>query len=96
MADKWLVYVDENFHYMDEDERWLYGEFDTYEAAVAVCKELVDRDIDGSKAKAADADALYEHYTLFGDDPFIVGPEQGTKFSAWDYAKQRCKEVYQS
>jgi len=36
------------------------------------------------------ADALYDSYTRFGEDPFIVAPAAGAlrvQFSAWDYAR---------
>ena len=37
---------------------------------------------------------LWSCYKMFGDDPFIVVPDGGgedAKFSAWDYAKERCR-----
>jgi hypothetical protein len=36
---------------------------------------------------------LHDTYTSFGDDPFIRPAPDGEKFSAWDYAKQRCDEL---
>jgi hypothetical protein len=36
---------------------------------------------------------IYEHYRHFGDDPFILGPDTGSRFSAWDYAKQICQSI---
>jgi len=36
------VFVDDNFHYMDKDERYFLGEFDTAEAAVAACQKVVN------------------------------------------------------
>jgi len=40
---------------------------------------------------------LYDHYVMFGDDPFIVvsggGKEPGDGFSAWDYAQERCQSL---
>jgi hypothetical protein len=36
------VMVDDNFHYMDEDERFEHGSFPTAEEAIAACKRIVD------------------------------------------------------
>ena len=36
------VLVDDNFHYMDEDERYMLGAFPTLEAARAACRGVVD------------------------------------------------------
>ena len=95
MSDcNWTVYVDDNFHYRNEDERYSLGAFDSYDAAVVACKKIVDDFLQGSSAKT-DAE-LYDQYTSFGSDPWIKGPAPapGTKpFSAWDYARQRCAEL---
>ena len=29
---------------------------------------------------------------MYGEDPFIINDDQEDKFSAWEYAKQRCLE----
>ena len=91
MNEQWTVHVDDNFHYMDEDERYTHGRFDSYEAAVAACKQIVDRCLDPEAAKTAAE--LFENYVLFGDDPWISGPEREPEFSAWEYAKQRCHDL---
>jgi len=39
---RYRVLVDDNFHYMDESERYELGKFKTLEAAVAACKRIVD------------------------------------------------------
>jgi hypothetical protein len=36
---------------------------------------------------------LYSGYTTFGEDPFIVSGDKDCFFSAWDYAKRRCREL---
>jgi hypothetical protein len=37
------VFVDDNFHYMEEEHRYLLGEFETLEAAEAACRRDVER-----------------------------------------------------
>jgi hypothetical protein len=36
---------------------------------------------------------LWEGYMMFGEDPFIVSDDINCRFSAWTYAKQRCREL---
>jgi len=91
MNEQWTVHVDDNFHYMDEDERTTHGRFDSYEAAVAACKQIVDRCLDLETAKTAAE--LFESYVLFGDDPWISGAEREPEFSAWEHARRRCGEL---
>jgi hypothetical protein len=33
----YTVLVDDNFHYMDKDERYTLGEFESLEAAIIAC-----------------------------------------------------------
>ena len=40
---KYTVYVDDNYHYMDEDERYTLGVFDTEEEAVRAAKNVIDK-----------------------------------------------------
>ena len=89
----YLVLVDDNFHYMDADERWTLGRFETLDEAIAVCKQQVDECLGEYFQPGMSAEALYSQYTSFGDDPFIIGSSQRIPFSAWDYAKQRCGEI---
>jgi hypothetical protein len=37
--------VDDNFHYMDQDERYEHGIFSTVDEAIAACKAIVDADL---------------------------------------------------
>ena len=38
----YTVWVDDNYHYMDEDERYKLGEFETLQTATEACKKIVD------------------------------------------------------
>ena len=88
----YTVWVDDNFHYMDEDERYKHGEFETLEAAIEACKRIVDAYLVSAYTPGMSADALHASYTGFGDDPWVSGAD-GTPFSAWKYAEQRCAEI---
>ena len=90
---KYTVYVDDNFHFMDESERYKHSEYDTYDAAVAACKKIVESYFEPVENGKYSFKELWDGYTTFGEDPFIVPEDKDCHFSAWDYAKQRCHEM---
>ena len=89
------VLVDDNFHYMDEDERYEHGTYPTLEAATAAAQAIVDDFLLASRQPGMSAGELFDMYTAFGEDPFIITPDQQGRvlFSAWDYARRRCEEL---
>lgn len=97
MADQsnhlYTVYVDDNFHYMDESERYVLGTFEDCETAIEECKQIVDEFLLANLTSGMTARQLYGLYTSFGEDPWISGPESNCKFSAWTYAGQRSEEL---
>lgn len=94
-ARRYEVFVDDNFHYMDESERYRLGAFDSLEAAVAACKVVVDRCLAETYKPGMTHDELLSLYKMFGDDPFIVSSEsrEAPPFSAWTYADERAHEI---
>ncbi len=85
--------VDDNFHYQDPDDRREHGTYDTVDEALAACRDIVDRSLANEFRTGISADALYDRYMSFGDDPSIMvldGVDEKAKFSAWSYAKERC------
>lgn len=87
------VFVDDNFHYQDDSERYELGEYESYEATVTVCMKIVDQFLSSVFKEGMTAAELYQQYISFGQDPFVVpGPEK-VNFSAWTYAKRRCCEI---
>jgi hypothetical protein len=92
---KYTVYVDDNFHYMDESERFKKGDYATLDEAIAACKRMVDEFLSDAVEPGVTAAERYAQYTGFGPDPFIVtdDPDAGSPpFSAWNYAKERCEQ----
>lgn len=87
------VMVNDNFHFMDQDEPWRLGTFATLNQALAVCTNMVESCLADCYKTGMDAKELYSLYMLFGDDPFILGPGDLSEFSAWDYAKARAKDI---
>jgi hypothetical protein len=93
---RYRVMVDDNFHYQDSDERREHGTYETVEEARAVCRALIDQALTKAYKPGTSAEALYSDYMSFGDDPFILvidGADDAAAFSAWSYAKERCRAI---
>jgi hypothetical protein len=90
---KYRVLVDDNFHYMDESERYELGQFDTLEAAVAACKSVVDEFLVSTYRPGMTVAELLEQYAFFGEDPFVYTGDGTVPFSARDYASERVREI---
>jgi len=90
---KYTVFVDDNFHMGDEEERYKLDEYDSCQEAMDACKEIVDEFINKGYSEGMSFKELWEGYMMFGEDPFIQSDDPECKFSAWNYAKQRCLEL---
>ena len=90
---RFTVFVEDNFHRMAESERNKLGEFETYETAVAACKEVVDEFLRLNHKPGVTAAALCEAYRTFGDNPFILPLEGHRQFLAINYAEHRSEEI---
>ena len=84
----YTVLVDDNFHYMDESERYTSGKYKTEEEAILKCKSIIDEYWEGAYEEGMTADQLYRSWITFGEDPFI----HGVNFSSSDYAKFSSKQ----
>lgn len=91
---KYKVYMDDNFHFMDESERYCAGTFDTAKGAINACKRIVEQSLNESLQNAKTADELARSYKMFGEDPWISCREKDIEFNAWDYATKRSKEIF--
>jgi hypothetical protein len=96
MLLKYELYVDDNYYYMDDDERYKAGEFDTIDEAVAAAKKIVDDFLLSIYKKRPDITAkeLYDKYKKSGEDPWIH--PNYTNYNSWDYAEARCIEICQT
>jgi hypothetical protein len=85
--EQFIVLVDDNYHDMDESERWTARPFADCGAAIDCCKRIVDEWLRDAYKPGMSAKDLYGMYTLFGEDSSIrVEGEAKCRFSAWDYA----------
>ena len=92
-AVKYTVFVDDNFHIGEEEERYKLGDYDSCEEAVDACRKIVDDFMSKGYRDGMSFKELWEGYMMFGEDPFIQGGGPECRFSAWSYAKQRCLEL---
>jgi len=95
---RYQVVVHDNFHYQEDDRRE-QGTYETLEQAISACRGIVDKSLAEEYTPGISAEKLYDRYMSFGDDPFIVvvgGSDATAKFSAWSYAKERCRVVAES
>ena len=82
MNEKYQVYVDDNFHYMDESERLAVGSYHSLEEAIEKCKEITVRSVEDLYEEGITPEKLSAQWAMFGEDPFIVGGEGPVPFSA--------------
>jgi hypothetical protein len=61
--------------------------------AITACKKIVDEFLVQNYSVGMTTEYLYQIYTMFGEDPFIISETPKSLFSAWNYAKQRCAEI---
>ena len=93
----YLVMVDDHFNYMDPEERYRSGEFADADEAIARCRKIVDdylvATLKAAKEGTMTAAELWDSYTSFGEDPFVVttAGEAPVGFRAWDYARAQCE-----
>lgn len=93
--NKYTVFVDDNFHFMDISERYCCGNFDTEEEALVCARSIVDDSLTNAENHTEAEDAI-EQYKMFGEDPWIVSPSGADKspsFSSWAYATVRAHEL---
>lgn len=94
MAEQpYRVMVDDNYRYMEVEARYERGMFATCARAVVACRQIVDQFLQAEYHLPMTTEDLWQVYTGFGPDPFIVGPEPVCSFSAWEYARIRCREI---
>jgi hypothetical protein len=80
------VRVYDNYHYMDEDEAYDLGPFETAEEALEVARQIVRESVRSMAEGCTTVDEVMSQYKSFGDDPVVIG-SPSVQFSAWSYAQ---------
>ena len=92
---KYKVFIDDNFHYMDESHRYKLGEYNSLEKAINACKKIVDEFLLENYKPGMTSGELLAQYSLYGEDPFIIGVDEKVPFSARAYASVKAEEICQ-
>jgi len=82
MKKKFEVFIDDNYHYMDESARTSAGLFSSLDEAIVKCKEITVSSLEHFYEEGITPEKLSAQWSLFGDDPFIRGSDEGVPFSA--------------
>ena len=97
MSGKYKVYVDDNYHYMDESERYAVGSYHSLEDALEKCKEITIGSLVDLVEKGITAENLSAQWSMFGEDPFIRGGEGSVPFSARKFITvELCEAIIES
>ena len=97
MNEKYKVFVDDNYHYMDESERHAAGSYSSLEEAVERCKEITIKSLEHFYENGITPDNLKAQWLMFGEDPFIVGGDGSVPFSARKFiSTELCKVIIES
>ena len=72
---KYIVYVDDNFHFGEDEERYKLDEYDSYQAPTEACIKIVDEFMRQAYRDEISFKELWEGYMMFGEDPFIVSDD---------------------
>ena len=85
---KYQVFVDDNYHHGDENERYLHGEFGRLDDAIAACQKITRDSLRHLCEPGITAAKLGGQWALFGEDPWISGADGPVPFSAREYVAQ--------
>ena len=97
MSKKYKIYIDDNYHYMDESERHVAGSYSSLEEAVERCKEITVKSLQDLYEKGITPEKLSAQWAMFGEDPFVFGGEGSVPFSARKFVTaELCSDVIES
>lgn len=86
--------IDDNFHYMDEGERYCSGRFGSYEEALAKAERILEGEVENCWKPGQSAETTVGLYKSFGEDPFIrPAPVDRDFYSAWSHAEACAPEI---
>ena len=91
---KHTVYIDDNFHYMDDSSSYTLGVFNSWSDAVNAAKAVIDEFLLDKWQDCGNTKKLMEAYCMFGEEPSIDKQNLFKRFSARKYAKKKCKELF--
>jgi len=66
------------------------------EKTIDIYMKIVNEFLNENYRPGMTSGELLSQYSLYGEDPFIIGVDEGVPFSAREYATVRVKEICQS
>ncbi len=97
MSEKYKIYVDDNYHYMDESERYVADSYSSLEEAVERCKELTIKSLKDLYEDGITPENLSAQWAMFGEDPFVRGGDGSVPFSARKFiTTELCRAIIES
>ena len=97
MSGEYKVYVDDNYHYGDESERSTVGSYHSLEKAIEACKAITIRSLEDLYEEGISPEKLRAQWSMFGDDPFIIGGDGAVPFSAREFiTPELCKTIIEA
>lgn len=93
--NKYCLRIYDNYHFMDEEEAYNSGSFDTYEDAVVAAKASVDASLAYDLEFGVKPEELNMYFSAFGESPVVIpfDSKVAEPFSAFDYARTRAEEI---
>ena len=97
MSETYKVYVDDNYHYGCESERYTVGSYHSLEKAIEKCKEITLRSLEDLYEEGITPDKLSAQWSMFGADPFIIGGDGSVHFSAREFiTPELCQTIIEA
>jgi hypothetical protein len=97
MSEKYKIYVDDNYHYMDESARYVADSYSSLEEAVERCKELTIKSLEDLYEDGITPENLSAQWAMFGEDPFVFGGDGSVPFSARKFiTTELCRAIIES
>lgn len=91
---KYKVKIDDNYHYMDQNEQYVDSVHSSLENAIKRCKEITIRSLKNFYKEGIAPEKMSAQWAMFGVDPFITGAEKSTPFSARNFVtREICQKI---
>jgi hypothetical protein len=82
---------------MDESERYTVGSYKSLEKAIGKCRKITIKSLECLYEKGISPEQLSAQWSMFGEDPFIVGGGESVPFSARKFiTTELCKAIIES
>jgi hypothetical protein len=97
MSKRYIVKIDDNYHYMCEEDRLSDESYDNLKEAIKRCEEITIRSLENLYEEGITSEKLSAQWSMFGEDPFITreeGEEGEVPFSARSFITDKiCKDI---